>query len=99
VSPAEVESLLLQYPGVAQAAIVGAAAGERGEAIVAFVVPLPDASLDADALREYCRRLASNYKVPDHVEIRAALPVTETGKLFRRALRDEAVILIGQSSH
>ena len=43
VSPAEVESLLLQYPGVAQAAVVGAAAGERGEAIVAFVVPHPGA--------------------------------------------------------
>lgn len=97
VSPAEVESLLLQYPGVAQAAIVGAEAGERGEAIVAFVVPLPGASLDADALREHCRRLASNYKVPDRVEIRAALPVTETGKLFRRALRDEAQALIGES--
>src|SRR6185312_4468649 len=98
VSPAEVESLLLQYPGVTQAAVVGAAAGERGEAIVAFVVPHPGASLDADALREHCRRLASSYKVPDHVEIRVALPVTETGKLFRRTLRDEAVILIGQSS-
>jgi fatty-acyl-CoA synthase len=39
VSPAEVESLLLQHPAVAQVAVVGAAAGERGEAIVAFVVP------------------------------------------------------------
>jgi acyl-coenzyme A synthetase/AMP-(fatty) acid ligase len=48
-------------------------------------------------LREHCRRLASNYKVPDRVEIRAALPVTETGKLFRRALRDEAQALIGES--
>jgi fatty-acyl-CoA synthase len=97
VSPAEVESLLLQYPGVAQAAVVGAAAGERGEAIVAFVVPHPDASLDPDALREHCRRLASSYKVPDHIEIRAALPVTETGKLFRRALGDQAQALIGDT--
>ena len=97
VSPAEVESLLLQYPGVAQAAIVGAAAGERGEAIVAFVVPHPGASLDPDALREHCRRLASSYKVPDHIEIRDALPVTETGKLFRRALRDQAQALVGDT--
>ncbi len=97
VSPAEVESLLLQYPGVAQAAVVGAAAGERGEAIVAFVVPHPGASLDPDALREHCRRLASSYKVPDHIEIRDALPVTETGKLFRRALRDQAQALVGDT--
>src|SRR5437763_6298085 len=97
VSPAEVESLLLQYPGVAQAAVVGAAAGERGQAIVAFLVPHPGASLDPDALREHCRRLASSYKVPDHIEIRDALPITETGKLFRRALRDQAQALVGDT--
>jgi fatty-acyl-CoA synthase len=95
VSPAEIESLLLQHPSVAQAAVVGAAAGERGEAIIAFVVPLPGAEIDGDALREHCRARASSYKVPDHIEIRAALPVTETGKLFRRALKDEAQRLIG----
>jgi len=97
VSPAEVESLLLQYPGVAEAAVVGAAAGERGQAIVAFVVAHPGVSLDPDALREHCRRLASSYKVPDHIEIRDALPVTETGKLFRRALRDQAQALVGDT--
>ena len=95
VSPAEIESLLLQHPAVAQAAVVGAAAGERGEAIVAFVVPAPGAEIDGEALREHCRARASSYKVPDHVEIRAALPVTETGKLFRRALKEQAQRLIG----
>ena len=90
VSPAEVESLLLQYPGVAQAAVVGAPAGERGEAIVAFVVPQPGAALDAEALRAHCRALASSYKVPDRFEFCTSLPVTETGKLLRRALKDRA---------
>ena len=51
VSPAEVESLLLQCPGVSQAAVVGAPAGERGEAIVAFIVPAPGAELDEEAVR------------------------------------------------
>ena len=90
VSPAEIESLLLQHPGVAQAAVVGAAAGERGDAIVAFVMAKPGAAISGDELRAHCRTLASSYKVPDRIEIRASLPVTETGKLFRRALRDEA---------
>jgi acyl-coenzyme A synthetase/AMP-(fatty) acid ligase len=90
VSPAEIESLLLQHPGVAQAAVVGAAWAERGEAIVAFAVAKPATVITADELRAHCRALASSYKVPDRIEIRAALPVTETGKLFRRALRDEA---------
>jgi fatty-acyl-CoA synthase len=90
VSPAEIESLLLQHPGVAQAAVVGAAAGERGEAIVAFVVAKPAAKITGDGLHAHCRALASSYKVPDRIEIRPSLPVTETGKLFRRALREEA---------
>jgi len=97
VSPAEVETLLLQVPGVAQAAVVGTAAGERGEAIVAFVVAAEGASLDADSLRAQCRALASSYKVPDRIEICAALPTTETGKLFRRGLKERAAALVPMS--
>jgi fatty-acyl-CoA synthase len=93
VSPAEVETLLVQYPGVAQAAVVGAAAGERGEAIVAFVVAAEGATLDPDSLRAHCRAQASSYKVPDRIEICAALPTTETGKLFRRGLKEMAAAL------
>ncbi|MGD9618068.1 MAG: class I adenylate-forming enzyme family protein [Alphaproteobacteria bacterium] len=95
VSPAEVETLLLLHPDVAQAAVVGASAGERGEAIVAFVVPKPSSEIGAEELRAHCRALVSSYKVPDHIELCAALPVTETGKLFRRALREEAARLAG----
>ena len=98
VSPAEVESLLLQHPAVAQAAVVGAASGERGEAIVAFVVRSAGATADAEALRAHCRALASSYKVPDRIEICAELPATETGKLLRRALKDRAQDLIGEAA-
>jgi fatty-acyl-CoA synthase len=94
VSPAEIEQLLLEHPGVAEAAVVGAAAGERGEAIVAFVVPAANAAVTADGLRRHCRGLASAYKVPDFIEFCATLPVTETGKVFRRGLRERAAALI-----
>jgi len=94
VSPTEVETLLLQHPAVAQAAVVGAPAGELGEAIVAFVVLGSGADATAAELREHCRALASSYKVPDRIEICPALPVTETGKLFRRGLKEQAVALM-----
>lgn len=97
VSPAEVETLLLQIPGVAQAAVVGTAAGERGEAIVAFVVAGEGVSLDPEALSAHCRAQASSYKVPDWIEICAALPTTETGKLFRRGLKEMAAALFPMS--
>jgi fatty-acyl-CoA synthase len=94
VSPAEIESVLIAHPGVAQAAVVGAASGERGEAIIAFVVKQPEADVTAEGLRAHCRTLLSSYKVPDHIEFRTELPVTETGKLFRRGLKEEAHNLV-----
>jgi fatty-acyl-CoA synthase len=97
VSPAEVESLLLQHPAVAQAAVVGVTAGERGEAIVAFVVVTAGAKVDTDVLRTHCRALASSYKVPDLIEVCAELPATETGKLLRRALKQRAQALAAKS--
>lgn len=93
VSPAEVEDALMQHPAVSQAGVVGVPDAEKGELIVAFVVPKPDAALGAQELVAHCRAVASAYKVPDRIEIRAALPTTVTGKLLRRSLKDEAAAL------
>jgi fatty-acyl-CoA synthase len=97
VSPAEVESVLLQHPAVAQAAVVGAPAGERGEAIVAFVVLESNSDIDIELLAQNFRAIASSYKVPDLIELCAALPVTETGKLFRRGLKERAAALLANA--
>jgi len=90
VSPAEVEEVLLRHPAVAQAAVVGAPDTEKGELVVAFVVPAPTRSIDIGDLMHHCRALVSKYKVPDHIEICAELPLTNTGKLQRRALKEAA---------
>ena len=92
VSPAEVEDVLLQHPGVAQAGVVGAAS-DKGETIVAFVVARAGATLDAAELTRHCRALASSYKVPDRFEIRQTLPTTVTGKLMRKDLKATAAQL------
>ena len=89
VSPAEVEDVLMQHPGVAQAGVVGVPSGS-GEAIVAFVLPKGDAQLSVEELTAHCRRIASTYKVPDRFEIVACLPTTVTGKLMRRDLKTAA---------
>src|SRR6202049_1337209 len=57
VSPAEIESLLLTHPCVAQAAVVGAASGEQGEAIVPFVVSSTASLITEEALRAHWRAL------------------------------------------
>lgn len=97
VSPVEVEEALLCHPAVSQVGVVGAPDPERGEVIVAFVVPkpgVPATPADLTArLAAHCREISSAYKVPDRIEIRESLPVTVTGKILRRALKDEAVAL------
>lgn len=95
VSPAEVENVLLLHPAVAQAGVVGVPDRERGELVIAFVVPEPAASVTREELVAHCRSVASKYKVPDRIEIRAALPQTPTGKLQRRELKWDALDLAG----
>ena len=93
VSPAEVEEVLLQHPGVAAAGVTGVPHPERGASIVAFVVANRGARPTAEEIVTHCRALASRYKVPDRVELRDSLPTTTTGKLQRRELARMALEL------
>ena len=65
VSPVEVEDVLLQYPGIAEAGVVGVPDPERGAAVVAFVVPTREAHPTVAAILAHCRNIASSYKVPE----------------------------------
>jgi fatty-acyl-CoA synthase len=93
ISPAEVEDVLMRHPGVAMVGVVGVPDPTQGELLVAFVVPKPGATLLPEALAAHCRALASRYKVPDAIKIRDTLPVTVTGKLMRRDLKQIAALL------
>jgi fatty-acyl-CoA synthase len=93
ISPAEVEDVLMRHDTVALAGVVGVPDATQGELLAAFVVPKPGATLRPDELTAHCRSLASRYKVPDFIEIRDSLPVTVTGKLMRRELKQIAASL------
>ena len=95
VSPAEVEDVIRRFPGVHEAAVVGVPDAARGERIFAFVVAKPaaetGAAFDIAALLRHCGTQASKYKLPDHVELLAGMPLTVTGKLQRRELKLRAI--------
>jgi fatty-acyl-CoA synthase len=93
ISPAEVEDMLMQHPAIAQAGVVGVPDSRQGELLAAFVVLKPDFAITRDELAAHCRAVASRYKVPDIIEFRAELPITVTGKLMRRELKQLAVAM------
>lgn len=80
VHPQEVEDILLAYPGVTDASVVGVPDETWGERVVA-VVATGDKQLTPEELRAAVRRRLAGYKVPKAVILLPALPRTSTGKL------------------
>jgi O-succinylbenzoic acid--CoA ligase len=87
VAPEEVEEVLLAHPSVAEAAVIGRADVEWGEALVALVVPANGEPLDAGELDRHCRARLAGFKIPKKFEQVDRLPRTPSGKLLRRELR------------
>ena len=88
IYPAEIEAALIQMPGVADCAVFGIPDAEFGEALAAHVQPRPGAALDAEAVRAFLRERLAGYKVPRVIEFAEELPREETGKVFKRKLRE-----------
>jgi long-chain acyl-CoA synthetase len=87
IYPAEIESVLIQMPGVRDCAVFGIPDDEFGEQICAHVEPMSEAGLDVAQVRTWLRERLASYKVPRTVEFSAALPREDSGKIFKRKLR------------
>jgi len=88
VFPAEVEEVLKQFPGVAEAAVVGEPDPERGEIIKAWLVPSNGDRLDRVAIANFCVQHLGHQKRPRQIEIVTELPKNFLGKVLRRKLRE-----------
>ena len=92
IYPAEIENLLVTHPDVVDVAVIGAPHDEMGEQVVAVVQPRdmtaagPELAARLDA---FAREHLSHVKVPRRIDFRAELPRHDTGKLYKRQLRDE----------
>ena len=89
VYPAEVESVLASHPAIAEVAAVGAPDEKWGEIVVAVCALKPGQSLDLEALRAFAGEKLARYKLPQRLEIVAALPRNTTGKILKYQLRDQ----------
>jgi long-chain acyl-CoA synthetase len=92
VYPAEVEAELLGHPAVGDAAVIGVPDSEWGESVVA-VVELKQGIEGSDDLAgeliEHCRANLARFKCPRRVDFVDVLPRTDSGKLYKRRLRDQ----------
>jgi long-chain acyl-CoA synthetase len=88
IYPAEIEAALHAVPGVHDCAVFGIPDEEFGEALMAVVEPEPGIKLEIADIRAQLRTALADYKVPKHLEIRGALPREDSGKIFKRRLRD-----------
>jgi acetyl-CoA synthetase len=95
IGPAEVESCLIQHPAVAMAAVIGKPDAERGAIVKAFVV-LAVGFVASDALKqalsEHVRTRLAPYEYPKEFEFLSELPMTTTGKIQRKVLRDRELV-------
>jgi len=89
IAPAELESVLLSHPAVADAAVVKLVDEEAGEIPRAFVVLKAPAT--ADELMAYVAQHVAPYKKVRRVDFIDAIPKSPSGKILRRLLRDVAL--------
>jgi long-chain acyl-CoA synthetase len=89
VYPVEVEEVIREVDGVAEAAVIGVDDPVTGEAVVAYVVAGPSAVADAvaGAVRDHCARRLARFKQPSRIEVVDELPLTVTGKVQKGRLR------------
>ncbi|WP_454733882.1 MULTISPECIES: class I adenylate-forming enzyme family protein [Cupriavidus] len=87
VYPIEVESVINAFPGVRQSAVVGRAAADGNEEVVAFIETQPGTTLDVPALQAYLRESLAPYKRPAQVRVIETIPTTASGKLLKQPLR------------
>ena len=91
IAPAEIESVLLAQPGIAEACVVGLPDDEWGQRIVAVVVCSEGHVVDPKVLQDSVRDVLRGSKTPEEIIIRDSLPHTETGKMLRRVVLSELV--------
>ena len=98
VDPMETEALLLEHPAVQQVAVVGLPDGGLGEVPVAYVECRAGATIDADDVVGHCRGKIASFKLPRHVVFIDAFPMTESGKIRKADLREDAKKRLGISA-
>jgi acyl-CoA synthetase (AMP-forming)/AMP-acid ligase II len=88
VSPAEVEEVLRDHPGVADVAVIGTPHPRWGEQVTAIIVPAPGAALDDNTLSDYAGTRLAGFKKPRRIEFVDTLPRNALNKVQTGVLKE-----------
>ena len=91
IYPQETENVMSAHPAVVDVAVIGVPNDDLGEEVKAVVQPADPAAAGPDLEQDliaYCRNRLAHFKCPRTVDFVAELPRSETGKLYKRMLRD-----------
>ena len=88
IYPAEIEACLVSHPAIADCAVFGVPDEDFGESLCACVQIESGHSMAEDDVRAHVREFMASYKVPKIVDIRKDLPREDSGKIFKRKLRE-----------
>ncbi len=91
IYPREIEEFLYTHPAIRDVQVVGVPDERYGEEIAALVIAREPGTIDADAVREFCRGKIAHYKIPRYVISVDEFPMTVTGKIQKFKLRDQAI--------
>ena len=89
VYPQEVEAILAEHDGVSLAVVVGMPNNISGEVPKAYVIRTQGSEVSEGELVKFCKERLSHYKVPRSIEFVESLPISATGKILRRVLRQK----------
>ena len=84
----EVENILFLQPAILEAAVIGVPDEKWGEAVTAVVVLKEDHKATEEEIITFCRGNIARYKVPKSVNFISELPKTDSGKIYKKDLRD-----------
>lgn len=87
VYPAEIEGVLLQIDGVADAGVIGVPDTKWGEAVKAIIVLKPGYSVTEEEVIAFCRTKLAGFKIPKSVDYADEIPRNAVGKMLKRELR------------
>ncbi len=88
IYPAEIENALIGIDGVADCAVFGVPDAEFGESLLAVVERTPESKITEESVRDELAGVLARYKVPRRIEFGSDLPREDTGKIYKRKLRD-----------